>query len=654
MQIIGIYLNNGDKKVIKNLQTQTWYPFGNFYNCHKVFFEERNYDVIRKEIALNQKYINKLYSLALSGEHLNISLNVNCIVGKNGTGKTTLLDIYYRIINNFSVKTNSIFFKDEIVFDTIWAPGFDAELYYECDGEIWCIHSQIAKQKGSYPVLLYNKDFKDLFSKTMDNSEIIDFICSSFFYSIGINYSLYSYSGEDKWKNKIFHKNDGYFTPIVLLPYRDSNSIDINNENHLAEERVSILSLLFGKKYEFVKGYIPYEIHYKLKRRKIYIIQLYKKIIQYYKADWNNKKISNKELNKVIEEYFNIISSQWEKKLSIQHKNNDILANGLAYLSYKTIKMCVTYDIYKKYKIFNLLNNIIKNNGSYLYSKYINSLEKIIDELLRNVDHTSLKLRQCFNYFSKRKNSSKAEGIVKAETLMKKYESASYEDIYMDLFPPFFKTEFFYQKVSEKKGTIQLKDMSSGENQMLNSISYIIYHLENLQSIQKTKEKVKYKHVSLVFDEAELYYHPEYQRIFIHNLLNCLNKCNLLDITSINLTIVTHSPFMLSDIPFSNVLSVQNDNSSINLIPKKEKTFSANIYDLLKNQFFLDAPVGCIAEVIFNKIIEDYNKKEPVEEYSKNIDFYNWLIEQIGDEYFKRTMKKMINYLGTTKENEKN
>ncbi|MBQ3641296.1 hypothetical protein II906_05165, partial [bacterium] len=74
MQIIGIYLNNGDKKVIKNLQVQTWYPFGNFYNCHKLFFEERNYDVIQKEIALNQKYINKLYSLALSGEHLNFSL----------------------------------------------------------------------------------------------------------------------------------------------------------------------------------------------------------------------------------------------------------------------------------------------------------------------------------------------------------------------------------------------------------------------------------------------------------------------------------------------------------------------------------------------------------------------------------------------------
>ena len=577
-------------------------------------------------------------------------------MGKNGTGKTTLLDIYFRIINNFSVKTNSIFFKDEIVFDTIWAPGFDAELYYECNGEVWCIHSKIAKQKGSCPVLLYNKDFRDLFSKTMDKKEIIDFICSSFFYSIGINYSLYSYSGEDKWKKKIFHKNDGYFTPIVLLPYRDSNSIDINNENHLADERVSILSLLFGGKNELIKGYIPYEIHYKLKRRKTYIIQLYKKIIQYYKTDWNNKKFSNKELNKTIEEYFNIISSQWEKKLSIQHKNNDILANGLAYLSYKTIKMCVTYDVYKKYKIFNLLNNIIKSNGKDLYNKYLNSLEKIIDELLSNVDHTSLKLRQCFNYLARKKNFSKAEGIVKSETLMKKYEKtkATYEDVYMDLFPPFFKTEFFYKKVSEKKGNIQLKDMSSGENQMLNSISYIIYHLENLQSIQKTKEKVKYKHVSLVFDEAELYYHPEYQRIFIHNLLNCLNKCNILDISSINLTIVTHSPFMLSDIPSSNVLSIQNGNSKNYLIPTKEKTFSANIYDLLKNQFFLDAPVGCIAEVIFNKIIEDYKKNKPLEKYSKNIDFYNWLIEQIGDEYFKRTMRKMINYLGTPKENEKN
>ena len=643
MQIIGIYLNNGDKKVIKNLQVQTWYPFGNFYNCHKLFFEERNYDVIQKEIALNQKYINKLYSLALSGEHLNFSLNVNCIVGKNGTGKSTLMDIYFRIINNFSVKTNSYFPTEKRVFDTIWAPGFDAELYYECDGNIGCIHSQMAKG-GDFPVKLYYGNFEDLFSQTIDKDGIVKFICSSFFYSIGINYSLYSYSGEEKWKNKIYHKNDGYYTPIVLLPYRDSNSIDINNENHLAEERVSILSLLFGEKNELVKGYVPYEIHYEIRPQKTYVNRLNKKIIQYYKADWNNEKIPLKELSATIKRYINILSLQWGKKLTVQDNKTEIMTNGLYYLAYKTIKMCVTYSAYKKFNIFRLLNNIDNNKDK--VGKYEDKLGIIITQILDNTDHTSLKIRQSYKFLSQANNLLKTKGIIKADTFIEEYvpKGTSYEDVYMALFPPFFKTTFFYRKTSEKKGNIQLKDMSSGESQLLNSISYIIYHLENLQSVRKTEGKVKYKHVSLLFDEAELYYHPEYQRMFIHYLIKCLSQCKILDISSINITIVTHSPFMLSDIPSSNVLCLR-DGKTNNFIPA-EKTFSANIYDLLKNQFFLDAPVGKMAEEVFNTIIDDYNnKKVSSSEYSDNKDFYNWLVGQIGDEYFKKTIKKMINYL---------
>lgn len=51
-----------------------------------------------------------------------------------------------------------------------------------------------------------------------------------FFYTFVSNYSLYAYNSlelnkeytDDNqcWIEKIFHKNDGYQTPIVLNPYR--------------------------------------------------------------------------------------------------------------------------------------------------------------------------------------------------------------------------------------------------------------------------------------------------------------------------------------------------------------------------------------------------------------------------------------------------
>ena len=45
------------------------------------------------------------------------------------------------------------------------------------------------------------------------------------------------------WLSGVFHKNDGFQTPIVISPKRDYGMIDINNENDLSEER--LLSLLF-------------------------------------------------------------------------------------------------------------------------------------------------------------------------------------------------------------------------------------------------------------------------------------------------------------------------------------------------------------------------------------------------------------------------
>lgn len=58
------------------------------------------------------------------------------------------------------------------------------------------------------------------------------------------------YTTEQKnWLNGIFHKNDGYQTPIVLAPFRNEGNIDINTENLLARER--LLSLIIAPNSEF-------------------------------------------------------------------------------------------------------------------------------------------------------------------------------------------------------------------------------------------------------------------------------------------------------------------------------------------------------------------------------------------------------------------
>ena len=73
------------------------------------------------------------------------------------------------------------------------------------------------------------------------------------------NYSLYAYNSLDIpneweskdnnqkdeeycWLHRVFHKNDGYQTPLSLHPYRSYGNIDMNREKFLSMQR--LLSLM--------------------------------------------------------------------------------------------------------------------------------------------------------------------------------------------------------------------------------------------------------------------------------------------------------------------------------------------------------------------------------------------------------------------------
>jgi hypothetical protein len=85
-------------------------------------------------------------------------------------------------------------------------------------------------------------------------------------------------------------------------------------------------------------------------------------------------------------------------------------------------------------------------------------------------------------------------------------------------------------------------------------------------------------------------------------LLETLSWCNFSRerIRSINIIIVTHSPFILSDIVNDNVLYLENG-----IVKKQEKeTFGANYYDLLYNSFFFEKnAIGEISSEVITDLI---------------------------------------------------
>ena len=200
--------------------------------------------------------------------------------------------------------------------------------------------------------------------------------------------------------------------------------------------------------------------------------------------------------------------------------------------------------------------------------------------------------------------------------------------------------------------------LSSGERQFAYMMSTYIYHLFNLESIALTKiralsgggrgqqsdtNRIAYRMINLIFDEMELCFHPEYQRTFVKRLTNLLIDSKLNTIFSINIILTTHSPFVLSDIPLSNILFLKKGkvaNNAVTINP-----FGANVNDILKQSFFLEN--GFMGELVRGWIISlcsylyqnvDFSKFQ-IPDHCRS---YQWtpetarvFIEQIGDTLIK-------------------
>jgi hypothetical protein len=313
-----------------------------------------------------------------------------------------------------------------------------------------------------------------------------------------------------------------------------------------------------------------------------------------------------------------------EKKIITTNVPLKKFQQSINYLSYKTLKIISWYELYQKEFPTQLSE-----------TEYTSSFKKVINALLeRPVDHISIKIFQTLNYMQTtiydKRNTINVD-------LIKPYKNQHTIDNYLvALPPPFFNLDIILSKKNKEKTSIS--KMSSGEKQFLYSLSYIIYHLANLNS---KNSKPNYKHILLIFDEVELYLHPEWQRLYISKLLTVIQKCHFSKIESINILIATHSPFLLSDIPSSNILALTEGNAC-----KKEEmkeSFCANYYDLLSNQFFLDYSIGERAREIIYKLIDiaRKNKDKLTSDEKEFLQTNKQIIEIIADPFLVKTLQTL-------------
>jgi predicted ATP-binding protein involved in virulence len=219
------------------------------------------------------------------------------------------------------------------------------------------------------------------------------------------------------------------------------------------------------------------------------------------------------------------------------------------------------------------------------------------------------------------------------------------EEIITHLPPPFYSQNIKLYKNGDKTTHILISSLSSGERQFIYNISTIIYHIKNLLSIQQ-KNRIRYRNVNLILDEVEICFHPEFQRQFISRFLELFDRLNLTRNCSFNIIIITHSPFVLSDIPKKNILYLQDghqyyDEQLIN-------PFAANINDILYQSFFLNG--GFIGENSKNVIssalsaLKRKNRNQKISESSIwNQRTLYQLVGIIGEPLIRENLLDLIN-----------
>jgi AAA15 family ATPase/GTPase len=577
----------------------------------------------QEKITLPQTTVPAIFDIG------HIKVELSAIVGKNGSGKSSLVELFYAILYNIAHRLDFIEEQDEEGEPYLKEPDVFADIYYQLNGTHYrmrSVGSQLLLNEFNSNGIGFKK------SRGIRNLSQLN----ALFYSIVINYSQYSLNSRDlgHWVKAIFHKNDAYQTPIVLNPFRKEGNIDINTESYLVRSRL-LANIMEGKDYALwfnSEQKIPERLIFELDEDKLVYKpeeEKRKELLVHYETYWPDTDRA------IIDHFFS------GKKIELGNGELEEFAKKYILLKLESIS--------RKYKPYWRFRDFMNPESD--------QLSPFIAKLKGDLSHVAYKIKQAIHFlYLTTLPKLKKEFARSVSGLIQRIKAAREKEAglpIIELIPPsFFKVDIEFHNKHDRFNLL-----SSGEKQKIYALSSLIYHLKNLNSVEvettkipRAEKLVKYQNINIIFDEVELYYHPELQRRFIKDMFDNIRAAKLNDIKAINFLFVTHSPFILSDIPNDHILYLKAKQYKTEQLAQVAETFGGNIHDLLANSFFLDENgfMGEYARQVitaaFYYLSPDDKKPQKIPELTIEWDEpkVRSVIDMIGEPLIKRSLNELF------------